>query len=210
MPRRIRRDTDRPRRTGPDQAGYRKGRRNTGVSEDAFQPILISPVTGELSALALLPDQGRVIGVDYGARRIGLSVSDPAGRIALALDTIEVNSMTQAVTDLIALSERYGACEIVVGLPINMDGAESEMAKTVLAFVSTLQAQTDTRVKTWDERLTSAAAQRAVTAMGLSLKGNKKQLDRIAATLLLQSYLERQRQPALVSASDSVEEICHD
>lgn len=210
MPRRIRRDTDRPRRAGPDQAGYRKGRRTNSVSQDAFQPILVSPVTGELPMLPLLSELGRVIGVDYGARRIGLSVSDPAGRIALALDTIEVISMAQAVAELLAITERYDAREIVVGLPINMDGAESEMAKNVLAFVSTLQAQTDTQVTTWDERLTSAAAQKAVTAMGLSLKGNKKQLDRIAATLLLQSYLERRRQPALGAASDSAEVICHD
>lgn len=210
MPRRIRRDTDRPRRAGPDQAGYRKGRRNTVVSQDAFQPVWANPVVGDLPVLPPRLIQGRVIGVDYGARRIGVSVSDPASRIAMALDTIEVIGMAQAVTELLAITERYDAREIVVGLPINMDGAESAMAKTVLEFVATLQAQTDIQVKTWDERLTSAAAQRAVTAMGLSLKGNKKQLDRIAATLLLQSYLERQRQPEFAVDSGSAEEICHE
>lgn len=139
------------------------------------------------------PETGRTVGIDFGLRRIGVAVSDPAGRIAHGLDTVETTGFDDSVTQVVDIAERYQARRIVVGLPRHMNGDEGDMAQSVHEFVRRLALSVDAEVNTWDERLTSAEAQRALSEMGYRLKGNKKRLDKISAMLLLQSFLDRQR-----------------
>jgi putative Holliday junction resolvase len=154
--------------------------------------------------------EGRVLGIDFGKRRIGMAVSDPTGRIAQGLDTIETPGLTHTIEAVEAIAGRYAVRQIVIGLPVNMDGTEGEMARQVIQFAGLLRARLACEVRTWDERLTSSAAQRALADMGYALKGNKHQVDRIAATMLLQNYLDHVRHTRLTSESGPAEEACPD
>lgn len=155
----------------------------------------------------LAVETGRTVGIDFGLRRVGVAVSDPAGRIAHGLDTVVTAGLDDSVAQVVDVAERYQARRIVVGLPYRMNGDEGDMAQWVHEFVRRLAKCVSAEVDTWDERLTSAEAQRAFTEMGYRVKGNKKRLDQMAATLLLQSFLDRQRRN---SAAETVmqEETC--
>ena len=139
------------------------------------------------------PLAGRVLAVDYGERRVGLALSDPAGLIAQGLETIEVKSIGESLASIASIVEADQVLEIVLGLPVNMDGTTGEMAGKVEAFADRLRGRVSCEVRTWDERLTSVSAQRAMHEMGGETRGNKGSLDRIAATLLLQNYLDFRR-----------------
>ena len=95
-----------------------------------------------------------------------------------------------------AIAEAEQVLEIVLGLPVNMDGTKGEMAGKVEAFAGLLQNRVSCAVRTWDERMTSISARRAMHEMGMETRGNKGRLDRIAATLLLQNYLDYRRRTA--------------
>ena len=140
--------------------------------------------------------EGRLLGVDFGERRVGLALSDSAGLIAQGLETIEVHSAGESVESIAAIAEAEQVLEIVLGLPVNMDGTKGEMAGKVEAFAGLLQDRVSCAVRTWDERMTSISARRAMHEMGMETRGNKGRLDRIAATLLLQNYLDYRRRAA--------------
>ncbi len=139
------------------------------------------------------PAAGRVLGVDFGERRVGLALSDPAGLIAQGLETIKTKSTGESLESIAAIVEGEQVLEIVLGLPVNMDGTTGEMAGKVEAFAGQLRDRVSCEVRTWDERLTSISARRAMNEMGMETRGNKGSLDRIAATLLLQNYLDFRR-----------------
>ncbi len=136
---------------------------------------------------------GRILGIDFGERRIGLALSDPSGLIAHGLDTMVVKNADGSLDAIVSIAETKQAIEIVLGLPVNMDGTTGEMAEKVEAFADRLRGRVSCEVRTWDERLTSVSAQRAMNEMGMEIRGNKESQDRIAATLLLQSYLDSRR-----------------
>jgi len=133
--------------------------------------------------------KGRILAVDYGERRVGLALSDPLGITAQGLETVEVNSLKEAISTIKRLLVEHDVKEVVVGHPRNMDGTEGEAAVRVSRFAHTLERETGLRVKLWDERLTSVAALRAMHEMDVKIKGRKGKLDSIAATMILQSYL---------------------
>lgn len=137
-----------------------------------------------------------MLGVDFGERRVGLALSDSAGLIAQGLETIEVKSTGESLASIAAIAEAEEVVEIVLGLPVNMDGTKGEMAGKVEAFAGLLQDRVSCAVRTWDERMTSISARRAMHEMGMETRGNKGSLDRIAATLLLQNYLDYRRRAA--------------
>ena len=139
------------------------------------------------------PSHGRVLGIDFGERRVGLAVSDSTGRIAQGLDTLETDSPTETLDALEDLVVRYEVRRIVVGLPMNMDGTEGDITARVREFAGNIEDRVGCDVITWDERLTSAAAQRAMADMGRTVKGRKTEIDRIAATIILQGYLDSLR-----------------
>jgi putative Holliday junction resolvase len=138
----------------------------------------------------------RVLGLDLGARRIGVAVSDPLGWTAQGLPTIQRRSERQAVDEVRRIVEARGVERIVVGLPRNMDGTIGPQARTALAFAARLRAALGLPVETWDERLTTVAARKSMTETHLSRSRRKKTVDRIAAQLILQGFLDSLRTPA--------------
>ena len=139
------------------------------------------------------PSAGRVLAVDYGVRRVGLALSDPAGLIAQGLETIHTAGTGETLASIVNIVEEEQVREIILGLPVNMDGTAGEMAGKVEAFAEQLRRKVSCDVRTWDERLTSVSARRAVQEMGGGTRGSKGSLDRIAATLLLQNFLDFRR-----------------
>jgi putative Holliday junction resolvase len=135
----------------------------------------------------------RVLGLDPGARRIGVAVSDPMGWSAQGLPTIERQSDRQAIEEIRRIVEDLDVKRIVVGLPRNMDGTIGTQARKVLALVELLRASLGLPVETWDERLTTVAAQKSMTETRLSRARRKLTVDRIAAQLILQGYLDSLR-----------------
>jgi putative Holliday junction resolvase len=137
----------------------------------------------------------RILAIDYGDRRLGLAISDPTGLIASGLPTIERSGPKEDVTDhLRRICQEQGVERIIVGLPINMDGSRGPRAEVSEQFAQALREELDMEVETWDERLTTAQAERAMLAADLSRKKRKKRRDQVAAQILLQSYLDAHRQ----------------
>ena len=132
----------------------------------------------------------KILAVDYGERRTGLAVSDDLGITAQGLETIVAKDESE-ITALVARAvEETGSGKIVVGLPLNMNGTESEMSKKVREFGVELARVTSMPVVFWDERLTSIQAQRVLRDMGKKTYKNKSEIDRISATLILQEFLK--------------------
>jgi len=136
----------------------------------------------------------RILGIDYGDRRIGLAIGDLEVAIATGLPTLErARASDDVIEPLRRLCREQGVEHIVVGLPINMDGSRGERAQLSLEFAERLRAELGIEVETWDERLTTRQADRAMLQGGLSRKKRKKRVDRLAAQLLLQNYLDARR-----------------
>ena len=138
----------------------------------------------------------RVLGLDLGARRIGVAVSDPMGWTAQGLPTLERRSEQQVIAEIRRLVGELGVGRIVVGLPRNMDGTIGPEARKALTFGETLRASLSLPVETWDERLTTVAAHKSMREGRLSRARRKRSVDRIAAQLILQGYLDSLRAPA--------------
>ncbi|MCY3711877.1 MAG: Holliday junction resolvase RuvX [Gemmatimonadetes bacterium] len=139
------------------------------------------------------PPSGRVLAVDYGERRVGLALSDPTGMIAQGLETIQTAGSGETLASIVDIVEEKQVREIILGLPVHMDGTAGEMAGKVEELADQLRKMVSCDVRTWDERLTSVSARRAMHEMGGATRGDKGSLDRIAATLLLQNYLDFRR-----------------
>ncbi|MFC1529050.1 Holliday junction resolvase RuvX [Candidatus Latescibacterota bacterium] len=132
----------------------------------------------------------RVLAVDYGERRTGLAVSDELGISAHGLDTIVVADEAEILARVVQVVKEIGAKKIVVGLPLNMDGTESEKSKKVREFAGILSQETSVPVVFWDERLTSIQAQRVMNEIEVKTYKNKPMIDRISATLILQEFMK--------------------
>ena len=134
----------------------------------------------------------RVLAVDYGTRRVGMAVSDELGVAARGLPTVHAGSRISAVQSVAQVASDVGAAALLVGLPLNMDGSRGPMAEAAEAFASELNRTTGLPVCLWDERLTTVAARRAIRETG-SRQGKKSgEVDRVAAVLLLNNYLQAQ------------------
>ena len=135
----------------------------------------------------------RLLGLDVGDRRIGVALSDPEGRLASPLTTLErgkSGSEFEAILELIR--NREVGC-IVVGLPRSLSGQIGPQARKVEKFIEALSRQTSVPVRTWDERFSTAAAERALAAAGRRRKELKKRRDAAAAAIILQDYLDQLR-----------------
>jgi putative Holliday junction resolvase len=133
----------------------------------------------------------RIMAIDFGTRRIGLAVSDPLGITAQGLPTIDTREIKNVFSHIQNIAREKNVEKIVVGMPRNMDGSIGPKGKEVQEFIRKLKMKTGLEVETWDERLTSVQSQKSMRQMGVSQK-KKGTVDRIAATLILQSYLEGQ------------------
>ena len=131
--------------------------------------------------------RGRVLAIDPGERRSGLAVSDPERRVALGLPTFETGHGRNFVDHLRGLLQTYGVTQVVVGQPLGLDGSVGEAARRAAALARRLRRDLGVRVELWDERLTSVQAERLVRGT----RARRGVVDRVAATLILQSYLDR-------------------
>lgn len=133
----------------------------------------------------------RILGIDYGGKRVGLAISSPVGFIAQGLPTIERMDGKDYLEELADVVKEKEVDEIVVGLPKNMNGTIGEKAEEVLVLVETLKSKFNLPVHTVDERLTTVRAHRAMIGAKISKKGKKKRVDMIAAQFILQAYLDQ-------------------
>lgn len=136
---------------------------------------------------------GKIVGVDYGRARMGLSISDERKIIAFPFKTIAVSKNLEKAVDLLldALKENISQIEkIVLGLPLLMSGKKGEMALEVEKFKELLSKKINVEIVLWDERLTSAQAEVSMREMELSRKKRSQKSDVIAAVLILQNYLD--------------------
>ena len=133
---------------------------------------------------------GRILAIDYGQRRVGLALSDPLKMIAQGLPTLIINSPQDIINWVCAQKDEQEIERIVLGLPRSLSGKMGLMAREVVDFSGRLAEKTKLPVELVDERLTSRQAHATFAQMGKKLKGRKEAIDRIAAVLLLEQYLE--------------------
>lgn len=135
----------------------------------------------------------RVLALDIGSKRIGVAVSDELGFTAQALKTLESRGHINDIKSVVELVKNLSVTEIVVGMPYNMDGSEGPQAKKALELMDELAQATSVPVFSWDERMTTMAAERMLIEADLSRAKRRKVVDRVAATLILQGYLDSKR-----------------
>lgn len=133
---------------------------------------------------------GRILAIDYGSRRMGLAVSDPLGITAQGLETLERKNKRSDFGRLERLLREYQVREIVLGYPLRMSGQEGTQSQKVAEFAEELRRRFALPVHLWDERLTSAEANRLLREAELSIQKRAQAVDRMAATLILQSWLQ--------------------
>ncbi len=134
----------------------------------------------------------RIIGVDYGERRMGLAISDPLGMFATPLRTVHVKSPKQSCEELIKAIAEVDAGLIVIGMPYNMNGSKGEMAEKVDKFIERVQLVTDLPIKTVDERLSSMLVEKVLIEADMRRDKRKNVIDKLAAQVILQSYMDSQ------------------
>jgi putative Holliday junction resolvase len=139
---------------------------------------------------------GRILGLDVGSRRIGIAVSDPLGITAQGLETLQRQNKRTDLAALERVIREYGVKEIVCGFPLRMSGAEGIQSDKMLLFAEDLRKRFRLPVHLWDERLTSAEANRLLRETNLSIEKRGKAVDRMAAILILQGWMEGRRLPA--------------
>lgn len=137
----------------------------------------------------------RILGLDYGARTVGVAICDPLGLTAQPLETVfrkEENKLRRTLARIEEICREYGAEKIVVGLPLNMDDSEGERAALARAFGDRLALRTGLPVFYEDERLTSVEAEEVLKESRVPPRERKKVIDQIAASLILRSFLEKE------------------
>ena len=132
----------------------------------------------------------RVMGLDMGAKRIGVAMSDERGVTATPLKTLKRIGSQKDMEGLKSLVEEYSVGAIVVGMPLNMDGSVGPKAKGVEAFIARLGGELQIPVKAWDERLSTVAVTRVLLEADVSRAGRKRVVDKLAAAYILQGYLD--------------------
>ena len=132
----------------------------------------------------------RLLGLDVGSRTIGMAVSDPLGITAQGLETLRRKNKRSDLHHLGRVIREFEVGEIVVGYPLRLSGQESAQTQKVVAFADQLRKEFNLPIHMWDERLTSAQANRMLREANVSIKGRARAVDRVAAVLILQSFLD--------------------
>jgi putative Holliday junction resolvase len=135
-----------------------------------------------------------ILGIDFGRARIGLAISDELRLLAHPLETLPANK--DAIKRITEIIRGRKIDKIVVGIPRHMSGEIGEAAKEALEFASRLRAHVSCPVETWDERLTTVAAERALRGAGKKTRKTRHLVDQVAAQMILQGYLDRERNVA--------------
>jgi putative Holliday junction resolvase len=139
----------------------------------------------------LLPRRGALIGLDLGSKTIGVAASDPDRRLAAGVETIARTSISADAARLLQLAAERRAAAFVLGLPVNMDGSEGPRAQSTRAFARNLAHRTHLPIALWDERLSTAAVERALIAADMSRARRAAVIDQHAAAYILQGALDR-------------------
>ncbi len=138
---------------------------------------------------------GRWLGLDYGSRRIGVAVCDPTGTVATPLATVENRGIEAVLTDLRRIASEVRAVGLIIGLPVRTGGEEGPEARAAREFGARVETTLGIPVRLWDERLTTAGAERALIEGGVRRERRRAIIDRVAAQMILQSYLDSRTPP---------------
>jgi putative Holliday junction resolvase len=149
------------------------------------------PVFALIDAATILPARGALLGLDLGTKTIGVASSDPDRRVAAPVETIARQRFNLDAKRILDLAAERNAVGFVLGLPINMDGSEGPRAQSTRAFARNLAQLTTLPVALWDERLSTAAVERALIEADASRAKRKAVIDQHAATFILQGALDR-------------------
>jgi len=144
----------------------------------------------------------RILSLDFGEKRIGVAVSDSLNIIAQSVGTIERKGIKNDLKKIAELVKEYEAGKMIVGLPLNMDGTEGKSASRAINFVNELRKEIQIEVEMLDERLTTAQGERVFLEADMSRKKRKQNLDKIAAQLILQNYLDSHSHKGSVRRSE--------
>jgi putative Holliday junction resolvase len=139
----------------------------------------------------------RILALDLGEARIGVALSDETETLASGLPTLRAVSPRRDAQAVAALVREHGVGEVVVGVPWRLDGSPGSRAEKALAFVERLRRVLEVEVAPVDERLSSVAADELLAAAGVRRQDRRRRLDRAAATLILQGYLDQRKAAAL-------------
>jgi putative Holliday junction resolvase len=153
-------------------------------------PAQIEDLAGRLSGTQ------RVMGIDLGTKTIGLALSDIERSLATPLETLTRGKFSADAAKLLARAKQFDVAAFVVGLPLNMDGSEGPRAQATRAFVRNLGALSPIPCVFWDERLSTAAVNRALIAQDVSRTKRAAVIDRMAAAYILQGALDRLNRPS--------------
>ena len=135
----------------------------------------------------------RIMGIDFGTKRVGIAVSDELLLIAHGMTSLNRKDLKSDMEEIARLAQANGVEEIIVGLPLNMDGTYSAKTKEAIEFMDQLSKVVTVPVKTWDERLTSRQAERVLLEADMSRAKRKKLTDKLAAQIILQSYIDSKK-----------------
>ena len=135
----------------------------------------------------------RIMAIDYGDARTGVAISDATGLLAGFTTVIHSRESEQVLDELAALIAAHGVDELVMGFPRNMDGTEGPRAELYRDFAARLAERAGMEVHLWDERRTTIEAHQILHASGKKMKNHKKNVDAVAATLILEGYLSRRQ-----------------
>jgi putative Holliday junction resolvase len=136
----------------------------------------------------------RIMGLDIGTHTIGVAISDELGITAQGLKTVKRRSLEEDFKEISTIIEHFEISKIVVGLPKNMNGTLGKQAEVVFQWIKDLKDRIHLPVVTWDERLSTVGASKVLLEADLSRKKRKKVIDKLAAVLILQGYLDQRRE----------------
>lgn len=132
----------------------------------------------------------RILGLDIGTKRIGVAVSDELGFTAQGLETLVRTNLEADLSRISSLAGQYGAEQIVVGIPFNMDGSEGPQARMVREMAEAIGRRCGVPIREWDERLSTMAAERTLLEADMSRAKRRKVIDKLAAVIILQGFLD--------------------
>ena len=135
---------------------------------------------------------GRILGIDYGEKRIGIAMCDPLQRLSSALCTINNTALKKSLGEIVNICSNQQVVAVIVGMPVNMDGSRGEKAEWIDQFIVKIQNRLPkTPVLPWDERWSTKSAENILHESGKSPSKHRHLIDQIAAEIILQSFLDR-------------------
>ncbi len=145
---------------------------------------------------------GRILGVDYGTKRVGIAISDPMGMLATPLSVETIRTVEEAIAAVCRIACDRGVVRIVVGIPINMNGTSGSMALEAGKFVELLKTASGLPVDITDERLSTSLVERMLLQADVSRERRKEVRDKLAAQVILQGYLDTKAEAIRVQEDD--------